>query len=284
MKLIFRADDYGYTRTYNDGTIKAITDGLVTSVDLMMDTPGAVDALERIRAFPWISVGWHTHFWGTPVAGAENVPSMVGSDGRFKFRKDMSLRRTVTYEDGLKECRAEVERCIRILGKAPDTTSLFANSELDRAKKTICDEYGIKYDFVTGRNPKTMEMVPCAPEYEHLKIYNYENYGKPGMTVDTYLLYNPLENIVQMDVHSDNIFQRSQHTGYLDDYILNESSCNIHRVKDVAVLCSEELKTWVRENHVELINQRDALFGTKEYQNHLRATGSDLFCKEVNKD
>lgn len=39
MKLIVRADDFGYTKTHNDGTMKAIDDGIVTSVDIMLDTP-----------------------------------------------------------------------------------------------------------------------------------------------------------------------------------------------------------------------------------------------------
>lgn len=49
------------------------------------------------------------------------------------------------------------------------------------------------------------------------------------------------------------------------------------RIQDVHALCSEELKNWIRENRIELVNFRDALYGTKEYQNHLRNIGSDLF-------
>jgi hypothetical protein len=36
------------------------------------------------------------------------------------------------------------------------------------------------------------------------------------------------------------------------------------------------LKNWIKENHAELINCRDALYGTREYQNHLKLIGSDL--------
>lgn len=82
MKLIVKADDYGYTPTYNDGTIKAIEEGLVTTVDLMLDTPGVEDAIERIKAYPWISVGWHSgHYWGVPAADPKLVPSMVNAEG-----------------------------------------------------------------------------------------------------------------------------------------------------------------------------------------------------------
>lgn len=49
---------------------------------------------------------------------------------------------------------------------------------------------------------------------------------------------------------------------------------------DVHALCSPEVKGWLQEHKIELVNLRDALYGTHEYQNHLRAVGSELYiCK-----
>ena len=48
------------------------------------------------------------------------------------------------------------------------------------------------------------------------------------------------------------------------------------RAIDAHALCSDEVRGWIRENGVELVNMRDALYGTREYQNHLRAIGSEL--------
>jgi hypothetical protein len=42
-------------------------------------------------------------------------------------------------------------------------------------------------------------------------------------------------------------------------------------------MCDPRLKQWIKENRVELINQRDALYGTHEYQQHLKDIGSDLY-------
>ncbi|MGN1054189.1 MAG: ChbG/HpnK family deacetylase, partial [Erysipelotrichaceae bacterium] len=75
-RLIIRADDFGYTRIHNLGTFEAIDNGIVTSVDMMLDTPGSIDAMERIKDYPWISIGWHAHFWGRPVLDPSEVPSM----------------------------------------------------------------------------------------------------------------------------------------------------------------------------------------------------------------
>ena len=72
----------------------------------------------------------------------------------------------------------------------------------------------------------------------------------------------------------------SWHPGFLDDYILEDSSLTIARPKDVAALTSQAAKDWVRDNNVELVNIRDIIFGTCEYQNHLKAIGSDLVYKK----
>ena len=283
MKLVFRADDFGYTKTFNDGTIEAIEHGVVTSLDIMMDTPGAEDALVRAKDYPWLSIGWHTHFWGSPCADAKLIPSMVDENGRFKFRKNRKLMESVVYEEALIELRAEVEKCIAILGKAPDISQMLENEDhaVGRAKRKVCDEYGIRYGFMNGKDPKTKQLYSCKPEYEALNIHELENYGRPGMTVDTFHLYDPVGCIMEAKTDTDWIYVRSQHPGYLDSYILAESSCNIHRPKDVQALCSEELKAWIRENGIELINLRDALYGTQEYQNYLRNIGSDLYVGDM---
>jgi predicted glycoside hydrolase/deacetylase ChbG (UPF0249 family) len=81
---------------------------------------------------------------------------------------------------------------------------------------------------------------------------------------------------MEIDVKSDKTFMFSRHPGYLDDYVMAESSVTIPRVKDVEALCDPRLRAFIKENRIELINHRDALYGTHEYQNHLKSIHSDL--------
>jgi hypothetical protein len=87
-KLIVRADDVGHSTVCNIGSFEAIENGVVTSADVMLDSPGTEDALERLKAFPWISVGWHMHMWGAPVLDPRQVPSLVEKDGDFAGGSD----------------------------------------------------------------------------------------------------------------------------------------------------------------------------------------------------
>lgn len=74
------------------------------------------------------------------------------------------------------------------------------------------------------------------------------------------------------------------HPGYIDyfvyrlgDYGPNARNFITARPVDVHALCSDEVKDWIKRNKIQLINLRDALYETHEYQNHLRSMGSDLY-------
>lgn len=65
--------------------------------------------------------------------------------------------------------------------------------------------------------------------------------------------------------------------GYCGDHIMAESTCNLHRCKELEAVTSQELKNWIVENKIELVNQRDVLYGTSQFQDHLKAIGSPLW-------
>ncbi len=73
------------------------------------------------------------------------------------------------------------------------------------------------------------------------------------------------------------------HPGYVDNFVYRLGDYGsaawttiLSRVKDVEALCSARMRNWIKENHIERINFRDALYGTNECQNHLKLIGSDL--------
>lgn len=283
MKLIVRADDFGYTKTHNDGTIEAIENGIVTTVDIMLDTPGTLDALERIRSYPWISIGWHAHFWGNPVLDPCELPSMVDGNGKFKFRNDQSLKATCAYDEVLKESRAQMDLCLRILGKVPDTAWIQQNgTDFEKARKQICDEYGINCN-IAAKPDFNGVIVPAYEAYQGLDIF------MPNQPATVYKIcysekyedrrkYDPVKYYIddEGDILNKKIALTAWHPGYLDPYVLDESRMGECRVLDVKALCSDDIKQWIIDRKVELINHRDAIYGTHEYQNYLRSIQSPL--------
>lgn len=298
-KIIVRIDDVGYTDVNNLGAFEVFDRGIGTAADVMLDTPGAVDALTRLKNYPWLSIGWHTHFWGSPVLGAEQVPTLMDPSGNGHFRKDLNrIKEGIDYQELLREMRAQIELCLSVLGKAPDTTETMGPSDslFARAKAQIAEEYGIITDFAhrVRRDPESGEisLSPVDMQWVDRKVY----WMDPGPaykdlftdSLEAMGAYDPVkyytEDLGRMcDFPEDAVFGQAWHPGYVDYYMCrcgdqgpkarNFLEC---RPIDMYALCSEEIKRWVRENHIELMSFTDALYGRQDYQNHLRNIGSDL--------
>jgi predicted glycoside hydrolase/deacetylase ChbG (UPF0249 family) len=321
-KMVVRADDVGHSKVCNIGTFEAIEHGVVTSVDIMLDSPGTEDALERLKAYPWLSLGWHMHMWGAPVLDAKRVPSLIEKGGQFdgRFRMDLARAPDVVFDEALEELRAQLNRCDRILGKVPDTGSAGNDTTpWGRAVKRVSDEYGLAYNF--SSSPPTM------PNYQK-KVNDAQKAGEewakyyaatpsPATRADAKWLdrkimaaagtnayidlltdsiskvekeYDPVLFYTQdragiLKYPPDVITWQAWHPGYVDYYVyrLGERVSRaraqqfvVGRTQDVSALTDVRLKNWIKENRIELVNFRDALYGTREYQNHLRVSGSDL--------
>lgn len=310
MKLIVRVDDVGYTSIHNLGTWKTIEEGIATSADVMLDTPGTEDALRRLRDYPWISVGWHSHLWGSPVLPASEVPTLVGANGH--FRHDLSTAEDVSFDEALKELRTELFRCVDILGRAPCCREFnYGDTPLGRAMDVVVKEFGIATDFlypseflgdftksIDGLAPpvgKDGEMPAIAggkldDRWKDRKIHHSLCGGMPSMTdsLTDAMNYDPLKGFFAdqdriLNRKEDEIAFSAWHPGYVDYYVMREGDHGfaaknyiLCRPVDVEALCDVRLRDWVIENKIELVNFHDALYGTRDYQNHLRHIGSPL--------
>lgn len=108
-KVLFTADDFGFTKSVTDGIIKAFKDGLITHTGLMVNMPNAKRATELAKEHPGLSIGLHFNITqGKPVSDPKEVPSLVKSDGTFK---DLGFfyPRCANKKDIEKEFRAQVK-------------------------------------------------------------------------------------------------------------------------------------------------------------------------------
>lgn len=83
-KLIVTADDFGLSLPVNEAVELAHQHGILTAASLMTGAPACADAVERARKLSSLGVGIHlTLVDGCPVLPPEQVPGLVGADGRF---------------------------------------------------------------------------------------------------------------------------------------------------------------------------------------------------------
>lgn len=83
-RLIVTADDFGLTVPVNEAVEEGHRRGILTAASLMVTGEAAADAVARAKRLPKLGVGLHLVLVdGVPVLPPEQIPDLVGSDGRF---------------------------------------------------------------------------------------------------------------------------------------------------------------------------------------------------------
>jgi predicted glycoside hydrolase/deacetylase ChbG (UPF0249 family) len=219
---------------------------------------------------------------------------VIKEEGQIRFRKDLHTASDLVYEEALAECRAQLERCLLILGRAPDTGGGDDKSPLGRAMQKACDEYGLASDFArrqTIEGAKTT-FSDISEKWASRKIYmlDFLSAYQDLLTDSVTQLeqYDPFKFYAEDRPHFKQFPEgatvvQAWHPGWVDYYMYRQGDYGprarnfiVTRTVDVEFLCSDRMRNWIKEHHIELVNYRDALYGTNEYQNHLKDIGSDL--------
>ena len=119
VRLISRADDFGSFHAANLAAERAIKEGIVTSMSLMVCTPWFEEAADICRRNPDFQVGVHTTFtaewqfyrWG-PVLPVTKVPSLVAPDGCFHPQSAAFAEAGPDLGEFEAELRAQVDRAL----------------------------------------------------------------------------------------------------------------------------------------------------------------------------
>lgn len=290
-RLVYRCDDVGYTPAYDMGIFDVLDSGIGCSADIMFDACHAKEALEFVKERPWLSVGWHRHLWESPVLPPEEVPSLVDEEGRFKWRHRKGyLMDEATYEDAYKEFKAEMELCYSILGRYPDVASFRdKDNGLERACKDVILELGIPHNYFVN-DPANIHFRPdrdgrapgpqatCDPKWEDRHIISADVQPTKGFALEFLDDFEPLKKLTALKwTDQEEIYFYGCHPGFLDAHIYAESTSTLHRLKEYRDALSDEYRNWLIENKVELINFRDALYGTNDFQDHLKEINSPLW-------
>ena len=83
-RLIVNADDFGLSPGVNEAVIRAHREGILTSASLMVNEPGADEAVKLAKENPKLGVGLHlTLLLGHAALPPEQIPSLVNARGEF---------------------------------------------------------------------------------------------------------------------------------------------------------------------------------------------------------
>lgn len=243
MKLILNADDFGFSHSVNRGIVEGLSQGLVSSATLMMNTPFTDEAIELARKLKLKNIGIHLNLtYGFSVLPPNEVSSLVDETGRFHYV--CMLGYYTQYLDAKKELRAQIEKFLKS-GLKPthlDYHHYFHEvPNIFKAYLELAKEYNLPVRTMTE------ESRNLAKEYGLLTTdeFSFDFHNDYGVNLET------LKQIVKRYKNTDKTVEVLTHIGYIDEYTQNETGYLV-REREIEVL--KQAKEEGVFDGVELVN------------------------------
>lgn len=109
MKLIINAEDFGFSKSINQGIVFCLENKLVTSASIMVTAPYAEEAFSICKEKGFNNIGIHLNLtWGFPLLPAKQIKSLVEPNGKFHYMCSMPFYGK--YADAKKELEAQIKK------------------------------------------------------------------------------------------------------------------------------------------------------------------------------
>ena len=253
-QLLIRADDIGYSYAVNLGIARAVNEGLVRSAGLMPNMP------EAARGWSWvkdagIAIGQHTNLClGTPCADPALIPSLLDENGQLKssrtyreaFKEGVDF---ADYDELVIEIEAQLASFRAITGTDPDYFEAHAvmSDNLLRAIHDVAEKHGFREQPISFDPSVT---VRCGQTDVHMAL---EDMLPPEQYDPEAFIRRTVEGMADGETYVL-VF----HTGYLDAFILGNSSLTVNRTKEVDALIDPALRAWLEaQDDLRLVDYRD---------------------------
>lgn len=252
--LLIRCDDIGMSHSVNMAAKELIETGLIFSTSVMFPCAWYQEAVDILKANPQITVGihltlnaeWKNYRWG-PIAGREEVPSLVDSNGYFFPSRAAFFANNPKTEEVEIELRAQIDRAINSglkisyldyhMGTAVDRPELRAIVE------KLAKEYGLAISRYFGEvDLESMYAVDIDKKQEYLvSLIEKIEPGKINLLV-CHIGKDYPELQAMIDMNSFGMIQMSK-----------------HREAELKALMSAKKENIFEKNKINLISYSDLI-------------------------
>lgn len=239
-KLIMNADDFGMTHGNSVGIMMAHANGILTSTTCMMNMPFAKFALDAAKQFPKLGVGIHFVLTvGRPLV--DGAKSYTDNDDDFIRPKD--------YPDGQPhadpeelyiEWKAQMEKYIEIAGHKPTHIDSHHHVHLLPWHVEVAKRLAKEYDLPMRQREQVLDT------YEYVRCDD-RMYGDDAN-------YDFVTGAFKTD---EEILEFMCHPAYVDQRLYDMTSYCLPRMKELDLILSPEMKKFITDNNIELINFSD---------------------------
>jgi predicted glycoside hydrolase/deacetylase ChbG (UPF0249 family) len=248
IRLIVRADDFGFSHASNMALAKILDEGTITAAGVIVNTGWLDETVAILKKHPEVSVGvhvclnseWVPYKWG-PVLPAKEVPSLVDEWGHFfGTRKDL-LAHKPNPDEVENEIRAQVELAIRKGLKV---------SYMDHHMGTAVMTPEMRERFLKVARERHLGISRWYGEVQGPVVYGVEPEKK------TEFLVTELQKLTQPGLYLIvcHTAIKTPEVEVLQD--LNASgpkNMAEHRQAECDMLCSPRLKQVIKEKGIELV-------------------------------
>jgi predicted glycoside hydrolase/deacetylase ChbG (UPF0249 family) len=249
MKLIFNADDFGYSKAVNFGVIESYQNGVVRSATIMASRPGFYHAVGLAHLHPGLKIGVHlTMTTGRSLGGV--YKTLTDSEGNFLGKPEV-WRRIASGELDLAEVEAEFEAQIQKVINAGITPDHFDGHHHAHLRPGVIN-ITLKLAKKHGVDLRLEDHSVLTGEYADIKAPAVfaDEFIEDGVSLDN------LKKILMQYKDAESL-DLMCHPGYIDQTIYEGSPYNITRVYEVDILTSDELKDFIRKQGFELCSYSD---------------------------
>lgn len=242
LKLIVNGDDFGLCAAVNQGIRLAHDGGVLTSTTVMVNAAQPEEVLLASTENPRLGMGIHLNTtFGCPILPNHQVASLVDAEGKFLCPEQMPLVQVPELE---KEWRAQIERFLS-WGIKPD--------HLDSHHHVHAIP---RFWPVVAQLARELD-VPVRQINQEMKIYLQEQ----GIRTTDYFIetfYGPgvrLEELThQLSCIHEGVVELMCHPAIAESSLAQISSYNDPRHRELGILTSLELRQWLMQEGIELIN------------------------------
>ncbi|OAN13711.1 hypothetical protein A3K86_14155 [Photobacterium jeanii] len=254
MKLIINADDFGLTPKVNQAITECMAFGLVKSTTLMVNQPGTQDAIARIKRREVPDVGLHLNLTlGRPVLAAQQVPSLVNSEGQFYSRAQLTERLDqVDVEQVYQELSAQYRWAEQqgIAINHLDTHHFAAvQPKLREAYIAVANEVGLPSRRIDMELDGQDGLTVMTPDAFDMHFF------------DRGVSHPALQGLLagyRSTLTEEQVLEIMCHPGLMDDEPLTSlSSYRDMRFQETQILTSPQLRDWLEEQQIEVMGYHD---------------------------
>lgn len=267
MKLLVRGDDFGFTKAVTYGIVDAIDNGVLRNTGLFTNMPSSALAASMMDGRDEVCFGIDFNIVaGKPVSDPKDVPHLVDENGEFirsgrrvsdpRYQSEEGQNELFPYDEVYRELKAQYDRFLELRhGVKPGYLhphSIMPANYI-RAIRQLSQETEIPYS------------MDIQKKYGFVSVFTFkkQDFSK-AMNTKVFdpmaqLNKNPLKDVQD---YSDQLLaspyvEIGGHPGFVDADLLDNTTLSLERVRDHAMMTSDWIKNWVRDNSIELITYRD---------------------------